>query len=307
MPDTDRNRTEARAEELLGMIGSSYPSAQAERITEGMSCGRNSSLRVNRLRTSAEAVTGRLGELGVTFRKPGWFGDSFVIDPADEKNIREDPMYTNGEIYLQNLSAMIPPLMTDISEGMDVLDMCAAPGGKTTEIVSLTGGRANVTACEKDRIRAERLRYNLQRQGCVSVNVLQTDSRKLDSFLRFDRIFLDAPCSGSGTVLLDKPDTYRAFSRDLVRNSAKLQLQLLRKGLSLLKKDGVLVYSTCSVLPQENEEVVRAALKDGGAELLPPPEALREIPALDSSVPEALLVCPGKDHEGFFAVTFRKR
>ncbi|MBR5045182.1 MAG: RsmB/NOP family class I SAM-dependent RNA methyltransferase [Oscillospiraceae bacterium] len=308
MPDTDKNRKGPadRKEELLKEIRRSYSLSAAEEIISGLSSARSSSFRINRLRTGVQTVEERLAEIGVGYEKRDWFEDAFVIDSGDEKKLREEPMYERGEIYMQNLSAMIPPLMTGISDGQDVLDMCAAPGGKTTQIVSLSGGKANVTACEKDRIRAERLRYNLARQGCTGVNVLQTDARKLDSFLRFDRIFLDAPCSGSGTVLLDQPDTYKAFSEKLVRNSAKLQLQLLRKGLSLLKKGGVLVYSTCSVLPEENEDVVRTVLRDGGAELVPPPESLRQIPSLDSSVPEALLVCPGRDHEGFFAVMIRK-
>lgn len=309
MPDTDRNRTEteSRIEELLAMIRGSCPQSAAEEIISGLSSERSSSFRINRLKTDVQTVAGRLAEIGVGYEKRDWFEDAFVIDPRDEDKVREDLMYECGEIYMQNLSAMIPPLMTQISEGQDVLDMCAAPGGKTTQVVSLSGGKASVTACEKDRIRAERLRYNLAKQGCTGVSVLQTDARKLDSFLRFDVIFLDAPCSGSGTVLLDKSDTYRAFSEKLVHNSAKLQLQLLRKGLSLLKKGGVLVYSTCSVLPEENEEVVRAALRDGGAETMSPPEILRQIPSVSSPVPEALAVCPGKDHEGFFAVMLRKK
>ena len=309
MPDTEQKRKEAqdRAEELRREIERSYPRSAADRIIAGLSSGRSGSFRINRLKTDAGSVAGRLGEIGVAYKRTGWFEDAFVIDPPNEKKVREDPMYERGEIYMQNLSAMIPPLMTQISQGQDVLDMCAAPGGKTTQIVSLSGGLVSVTACEKDRIRAERLRYNLSRQGCTGVNVLQTDARKLDDFLRFDRIFLDAPCSGSGTVLLDDADTYRAFSLKLVHNSAKLQLQLLRKGLAMLKRGGVLVYSTCSVIPEENEDVVRAALKDGGTELISPPEILREIPTIECPLREALLVCPGEDHEGFFAVMFRKK
>ena len=309
MPDTDRNRTEpeSRKEELLAMIRGSFPHSVAEEIILGLSPARSSSFRINRLKTDVQTAAGRLAEIGVAYERRDWFGDAFVIDPCDEDKVREDLMYERGEIYMQNLSAMIPPLMTQISEGQDVLDMCAAPGGKTTQIVSLSGGKANITACEKDRIRAERLRYNLAKQGCTGVSVLQTDARKLDSFLRFDAVFLDAPCSGSGTVLLDQPDTYKAFSEKLVHNSAKLQLQLLRKGLSLLKKGGVLVYSTCSVLPEENEEVVMEALRNGGAEPVSPPETLRQIPSVSSRIPEALLVCPGKDHEGFFSVMLRKK
>ena len=298
--------TENRLEFLFAEIGRQYSGSEAERIIEGLHAVRKSSFRINRLKTDADAVGAKLRELGIGYRNPGWFGDAFVLEETDEAAVRNDDIYGNGEIYFQNLSSMIPPLMTRIEESEDVLDMCAAPGSKTTQIVSLSEGRVNVTACEKDRIRAERLRYNLAKQGCSGVNVLNADARKLDSFLRFDRIFLDAPCSGSGTVLSAEPDTYRAFSEKLVHNSAALQLQLLRKGLSLLKKGGVLVYSTCSVLPEENEAVVMAAMRDGGIEIIPVPERLHDVPALHSRIPDTLLVCPGEEHEGFFAAILRK-
>lgn len=297
---------EERLDSLLTLIRSRYAKDEAERIIEGFHSARKSSFRINRLKTDARSVEARLGEQGIAYGKPEWFEDAFVLNESDEAAVRNDDIYKNGEIYFQNLSSMIPPLMTGMEDGDDVLDMCAAPGSKTTQIVSLSGGKANVTACEKDRIRAERLRYNLAKQGCSAVNVLNADARKLDSFLRFDRIFLDAPCSGSGTVLAGDPDTYRAFSEKLVRNSAVLQLQLLRKGLSLLKKGGVLVYSTCSVLPEENENVIMAAMSGGDIEILPVPEALRAVPSLECRLPEALLVCPGEKHEGFFAVALRK-
>ena len=283
-----------------------YGKQNAGRILAGMSSGRRSSFRVNRLKTDADKMEERLKELGIGYSRKDWFSDAFAIDPVGESALRETPEYVRGEIYMQNLSSMIPPLMTDYPEGTDVLDMCAAPGGKTTEIVSLSGGTVGVTACEKDRIRADRLRYNLSRQGCTGVNVINGDARKLDSMLRFDRVFLDAPCSGSGTVLTGEPETYKAFSEELVRNSAVLQLQLLKKGISLLKRGGILIYSTCSLLPSENEEIVRAAVRKGETEMIQAPEILRTLPLLESSVPEAVLICPDEEHEGFFAAAIRK-
>ena len=284
-----------------------YSAQECLLISQGYSSCRDSSLRTNRLKDAPEDTAEALGAMGVSFRQPGWYRDAFVFTGEDEEKVRGSALFTEGRIYLQNLSSMIPPLMTDFPDGCDVLDMCAAPGGKTTQIVSVTAGKANVTACENDRIRAERLRFNLTRQGCRTVNVLVSDARKLDSYLKFDRIILDAPCSGSGTVLADDPSTHRAFSEKLVLNSSRLQKQLLRKGLSMLKKGGVLVYSTCSILPKENEEVLKEVLPGSGAELMPFPDELREVPRLKSTVPEALLVCPGREHEGFFAAAIRKK
>ena len=95
---------------------------------------------------------------------------------------------------------MIPPIVLDPSPGESILDMAAAPGGKTTQMAALSGGLADITACEKNKIRAQRLLYNLKKQGAGRVTVLETDARRLDSRFFFDKILLDAPCSGSGTV-----------------------------------------------------------------------------------------------------------
>jgi len=293
-------------EYLKEALQESYSAEECLKISEGFSSVRMSSFRVNRLKTSPEEISQELDRMGIEHTSPSWFADAFVISPEDEKKLRDSSMYEQGEIYMQNLSSMIPPLLTDIPQGCDVLDMCAAPGGKTTEIVSISGGRANVTACEKDRIRADRLRFNLARQGCSAVNVLTADARKLDSFLRFDRIFLDAPCSGSGTVLASDPRSYRSFSKELVRNSSRLQSQLLAKGLSMLKKGGVLVYSTCSLLPEENDGTVLKALRPGHTATEEMPDMIKEIPSLTCRTEHALTVCPGPAHEGFFAAVIRK-
>jgi ribosomal RNA methyltransferase Nop2 len=309
MPEAENKNMfpEGLPQYLTQELSKAYSGEDCRRIAQGYASSRMSSMRTNRLKDEPEKTATELDVMGIRHSSPTWYRDAFVFSTEDEEKVRGSSMFEEGRIYLQNLSSMIPPLMTDFPEGCDVLDMCAAPGGKTTQIVSLTGGKVNVTACENDRVRAERLRFNLIRQGCRSVNVLVTDARKLDSFLKFDRIILDAPCSGTGTFLTEDPSSYRAFSEKLAVNSSKLQKQLLKKGLSMLKKGGVLVYSTCSVLPMENEDVIRAVLPGSGAELVPFPEKLSVIPRLCCGVPEGLVVCPGKEHEGFFAAVIRKK
>ena len=138
--------------------------------------------------------------------------------------------------------------------------MAAAPGGKTSLLSALSGGEAFLTACEKDKIRAERLKYNLAKLSVPRTSVLVQDALSLDEFYRFDKILLDAPCSGSGTLT---PDGEIKISEKLVENSVKLQEKLLRKSLKLLKKGSVMVYSTCSVLKEENEGVLEKVLKEG--------------------------------------------
>ena len=165
-----------------------------------------------------------------------------------------------------------------------------------------------VTACEPDRIRCDRLKSNLKRLGCERVSVMNADARKLDDFLKFDRILLDAPCSGSGSLHVSGEALSAPFSEKLVVNSARLQAQLLRKACRLLKRGGTLVYSTCSVLRQENEDQLKAILKSEGMRLKPVPESLLgHVPALPCLMPGTLTICPTERFEGFFVSILEKQ
>ena len=288
-------------------IETQYGAETAARIQDGMQGSRRTSLRANRLKTTPEAVAALLAAQGIAFERLPWSEDAFLLPEAAEREIWQLPAYEQGEIYLQNLSSMLPPIALEPRPGADILDMAAAPGGKTAQMAAMTGNRANITACEMNKIRAEKLQYNLKKQGAARVNVMIQDARKLEDFFRFDQILLDAPCSGSGTLLLSDPRGIRAFSEKLVRNSATVQLQLLRKALGLLKAGGSMVYSTCSILEIENESVVRSALKGMKAHL----EAIdfpgmERLPLLPSSLPGALCLCPTEAHEGFFMARIRK-
>lgn len=142
------------------------------------------------------------------------------------KNVREDTLkelevYKKGEIYLQSLSSMLPPIVLEPKENTDILDMCAAPGGKTTELASLTNNNANITACELNKIRIEKLKYNIEKQGATSVYIMQEDGRKINDFFSFDNILLDAPCSGSGTLNVENVNLEKTFTEKLLEKSQK--------------------------------------------------------------------------------------
>ena len=116
MPENSNSRkenTENRLEFLFAEIGRQYSGSEAERIIEGLHAVRKSSFRINRLKTDADAVGAKLRELGIGYRNPGWFGDAFVLEETDEAAVRNDDIYGNGEIYFQNLSSMIQPLLLD--------------------------------------------------------------------------------------------------------------------------------------------------------------------------------------------------
>ena len=292
---------------FLQAIEKQYGAETAARVTDGMAGPRHVSLRANRLKTDAESVAALLDAQGIKAHRLSWSEDAFLLPEAAEGDLWKLPAYEQGEIYLQSLSSMLPPLALAPLPGADILDMAAAPGGKTAQMAAMTGNRANITACEINKIRAEKLQFNLRRQGATRVNVMVRDARKLEDFFRFDQILLDAPCSGSGTMLAGDAATCRAFSEKLVRNSAAVQLQLLRKALSLLKPGGTMVYSTCSILEAENEAVLRAALRGAKAGLIPVDfPGLETVPRLPCGLPEAVCVCPTAEYEGFFMAKIRK-
>lgn len=276
--------------------------ALAAEIERGYATNRRTTFRVNSLNTDSARVESELRGAGLSFRRVDWYPEAYLLQEGTERDLSALPCYREGGIYVQSLSSMLPPLYLGAEAGESVLDMTAAPGGKTTQISALTGGKAFITACEKDKIRADRLRFNIERQRAPRVTVLQTDARGLDDFFSFDRILLDAPCSGSGTLDLNAPIR---ISEALVANSSKLQEQLLFKAMKLLKKGGVLVYSTCSVLKEENELVLERAIRQAGGELIPiaPPEGAPLLPSLAGTV----CVCPNELFEGFFVAKIIKK
>lgn len=292
-------------------ICAAYSAPDVDRIVAGSEANRATTLRANTLRASVQEVEAALNQAGLAYEHVSWYVDAFVLPPESEPALRALPLFEEGGIYIQSLSSMLPPLALHANAGQDICDLCAAPGGKTTQLVALTGGKAFVTACEMHEPRAQKLEFTLSRQGAKNVTVMRTDARNLDEFFSFDRILVDAPCTGSGTLSVHNPKQLARFTPELLRKSVKSQRALLAKGLSLLRSGGELVYSTCSVLPEENDEVVTWALeharKNTSFELanLDIPHS-EDIPRLPSALREALCVCPDSRYEGFFVARIKR-
>ncbi len=297
------------AAELRELVREQYGEELAGEIVQGFESQRPTTLRANTLKASGEEVRAALDEAGIGWRDVPWSVEALVIEGAHEQEVRELPLYDRGEVYLQSLSSMVPPIVLNPHEGDAVLDMAAAPGGKTTQMAALSGNRAQITACERSTPRAERLRFNLERQGAGRVSVLVQDARRLDSFFCFDKILLDAPCSGSGTVTRDAAGLWHTgFSRDLLANCVRTQRGLLDKAVELLPSGGELVYSTCSILAQENEEQVGRLLASGAMKLLPiESDRFEGMPLLPCGIEGALCIRPSDLYEGFFVAHLQKR
>lgn len=292
---------------LINMLSEQYEKELTDKIIEGYKTKRIVSLRVNTLKSNSEKIKDVLSNNNIEFELVPWSKEALIIKNVTEKEIKELDIYENGEIYLQSLSSMLPPIILEPKDGADILDMAAAPGSKTTQIAALSNNRAHITACEMNNIRAERLRYNVLKQGASSVYVMQKDSRILDDFFSFDQILLDAPCSGSGTLEISNPSLNKNFTKKLIDKSINSQLALLQKALKVLKKGKEMVYSTCSILSCENEDVVSKVLAKFKCEIIPIEfEGIENLPLLPTKIPGTLCVCPNEFYEGFFIAKIRK-
>lgn len=284
-----------------------YGKEISEKIFAGYQVKRNVTFRVNTIKATVLEIEKCLQEKNIQYEKVLWNNEAFVLKNSSEKEIENLEIYKEGKIYLQSLSSMLPPIILNPKENMDILDMTAAPGGKTTQIACLSKNQANITACEMHTIRAERLKYNVEKQGATSVYIMVKDSRTIDDFFKFDEILLDAPCSGSGTLNIEDVNIEKKFTEKLINKSVKAQTVLLKKALKILKSGHEMVYSTCSILKEENEQVLKNVLKEYKCEIVPIEfEGMEQLPCLPTEINGTICVCPTKYYEGFFVAKIRK-
>ena len=171
-----------------------------------------------------------------------------------------------GLFYIQDPSTTLACELLDPQPGEIVLDACAAPGGKTGLLAQLMRNRGSIVACDRDRQRIDRLQENLDRLGVEVATVLQCDWEKEIATLpvfEFDRILIDAPCSNTGVMRRRVDVRWRLAADDFIRMQ-KRQLAIMRKVSQFLKLGGALVYSTCSLEPEENGQVIAHFLKEFG-------------------------------------------
>ena len=300
-------------EEFVQGLYSWFPQAQARQILEGLRHTRPCTFRVNTLKADPAAVARELEAAGLRLERVPWYPLAFVVKNARESRLEELSAYQEGRIYLQSLSSMLPPLLLHPRPGESVLDVAAAPGSKTCQMAAMMANDGYILANDASPLRAERLRFNLARQGVRIARVSVQDGRTLGARLGpvFHRVLLDAPCSGEGRFVAARPATFRHWSARLVRRMAALQRRLLWSALRCLRVGGTLVYSTCTLNPHENEAVVDWALRKaaGAVQAVAAPSpvpgawpALQRLQetAFHPEVRRAWRVAPSDRMEGFF-------
>ena len=289
-----------------------YTPLTVDKILAGMTGERNTTLRVNNIKSDIQKVMNELKENGIKFDRVQWYKDALIIKNAKEKQIQALKMYDEGKIYLQSLSSMVPPLVLNPKPNEKVLDLTAAPGSKTTQMAAMMENKGYILANELDSLRCERLKYNVEKQGVTIIEVNngrgEAIGKKYENY--FDKVLLDAPCSGEGRFLANDAKTYRSWSERTVKELAKLQKKLLKSAYQALKPEGELVYSTCTLNREENEEILEWALSElEGLNLeninLEIKNAVKGI-SDNKEVEKAIKILPSKDTEGSFVARLKK-
>lgn len=207
---------------------------------------------------------------GIRFESVSGVENAYIVPKSDEYALKGTDLFYDGKIYVQGLSSQLPTHFLDLVPGMRVLDVCAAPGSKTTQIGAIMKNTGQIIALEKHQIRFDKLAHNCRLQGLTNVVLEKTDA--LEYLARneglFDAILLDAPCSAEGRIQLSDERTFGFWSLENTVRKAEIQTEILTAALFRLAPGGVLVYATCTLAPEENEGVVTAALSaETGAKL----------------------------------------
>jgi tRNA (cytosine49-C5)-methyltransferase len=277
------------------------------------------SFRTNTLKTTTEELEKQLEKQDFEIEKVSWYHDAFILKNKSVRELTETEEYKQGKIYIQNLSSMIPALVLDPKPDEKILDLCAAPGSKTTQIASLMQNQGEIIANDLSRQRLYKLTANLHMYGVTHTKTLsfpgQMIWKKFPEY--FDKTLVDVPCSMEGRIRLDDPKTYEDWKLGKIKELETKQKYLLRSAISATKVGGVIVYSTCTLAPEENEGVLDWIIKKTG-------DAIEiekiEIPNLElqpgikewnkpfsAAITAAARIHPSQKMEGFFIAKIRKK
>ncbi len=220
-------------------------------------------LRVNTLKISENELIKRLKAENIKLEKIPFLKNGYYYEA--KFSLGSTPEYLQGYYYLQETSSQIPPEVLDPKENELVIDMCAAPGSKTTQLAQLMNNKGTIVALDNVKWRLTALRNNIERLSISNILIYNKDARYATDFKqKFDKILLDAPCAGNYVT-----DRSWFDKRNLIdiKERAKTQKEMLKTASKILADNGTLLYSTCSLEPEENELVVNWALENLKLEL----------------------------------------
>lgn len=286
---------------------------------------RPTTFRVNTLKATREEVLKNLNQLEFIVSKVDWNNDAFILENRSKRELTELPIYKEGKIYIQSLASMLPPLLLQPKPGEAVLDLTAAPGSKTSQIAALMEGRGELIANDNSKERFFKLKRNLESLGVTTsgINLLlrlehgARIGREYPEY--FDKVLLDAPCSSEARFIENNEKSFGYWKVKKLGEIAKRQRPLIKAALMSLKVGGMMVYSTCTIAPEENEMQMDWLLKKFSryVEIIPITEqevGVARLPAvlhwkdktLAPEVERTYRIHPTKRIEGFFMAKIRK-
>lgn len=299
--------------EFIEEIYRNFSPRIADKILIGMSEKRLTTLRVNTIKFNMEDLLKILQKENIEYENVEWYNDALILKNADEKKIQNLDIYTNGYIYLQSLSSMIPPIILNPKKEEKVLDLTAAPGSKTTQMAAMMENDGYILANELDKIRCDRLKYNVHMQGAEIVEVINMPGENVGEKYpnTFDKVLLDVPCSGEGRFLVSDEKTYKNWSTKQVQDLVEIQKKLFESAVEALKAGGEMVYSTCTLNLKENEEIVNYAIKNLNVKVEEINIELKDkakgiSKGYDTSLKNTIRVLPNKYQEGFYVAKIIK-
>jgi len=276
-------------------------------------------LRINTILTAADDLIEKLQNEGFNLQQLDWKPDVILVPREQRRQILHSHWYKKGQLYSQNLSSQLAPMVLNPQPGEEILDLCAAPGGKTLQMACMMGDNGRIAAVEKSKARFFKMKANLKHQQVSCVDIYLTDGagvwRKTPE--RFDRVLLDAPCSSEARFRTHKPKTFEHWKLKKVKEMTKKQKALILSAVKCLKPGGVMVYSTCSFSVEENEAIIDFALKRFAGALQVEPIHLpieNTQPGLlcwqnktfDTQVQNSVRVLPTLVMDGFYLCLIRK-
>ncbi len=278
------------------------------------------SFRLNKLNGGDIESIKRLTDLGLDLQLVEGLDNVWGVKSGQRDLLIGSAEFEKGEIYVQNISSMIPPVILAPTQDDRVLDLTAAPGSKTLQLAEMTGDMGQLLAVEKVRKRFYKLKDNLQKNGAGFVKTFMGDGEKVwkRNMETFDHVLLDAPCSTEGRFMETDPETYRYWSMRKIKEMVRKQSRLLFSAVQCLKPGGSLVYSTCTFAPEENEGVVDRIMQkfDGrlSIEEIDMPEGTNWTPGLTTwkskrfnpQTERARRILPDHSYEGFFICKIKK-
>ncbi len=296
-----------------------YPPRVAEAALQTFRAARPTTLRVNTLRATVEEVRRALHTEGFQVERVPWYAEALLLKDRSVRELTATAVYERGQLYVQSLSSMLPPLVLAPQPGEMVLDVTAAPGSKTTQMAALMQNHGTMVANDNIQPRFAKLLANVTRQGATCVQCVRSPGetvwRRYGEV--FDRVLVDAPCSAEGRFDTRDPRSYRYWKLTKIHEMVRTQKRLLYSAMRSLKPGGTLVYSTCTFAPEENEGVVSWALERFGDVLTSIP---CRVPVVNTARPlarwegktfvlgirRAIRILPTATMEGFFVAAFQK-